>query len=173
MRQSTAASSNLYDIPVVTIAGEPATLAPYKGQVLLIVNVASRCGFTPQYAGLEALYRRHRGKGFSVLGFPCNQFLHQEPGPEAEIQSFCSTTYAVGFPLYARIAVNGGGAHPLYRLLKRARRGLFGSEAIKWNFTKFLVGRSGKVLARYAPRRTPESLEPDIVRALEAPFNPS
>lgn len=161
-------ASALYDIPVKTIAGEPSTLAPYRNQVLLIVNVASNCGYTPQYAGLEALHRRHHAQGFSVLGFPCNQFLGQEPQAEEGIRQFCKDSYGISFPLFAKIAVNGSGTHPLYRLLKGEKRGLFGTSAIKWNFTKFLVGRTGEVLARYATRRTPESLEPDITRALAA-----
>lgn len=132
---------SLYDITVTTIDGSIGTLADYRGQVLLIVNVASQCGFTPQYAGLEALYRRYRDRGFAVLGFPCDQFSHQEPGDEAEIKSFCTRTYDITFPLFAKIEVNGSNAHPLYAHLKKARPGLLGSEAIKWNFTKFLVDR--------------------------------
>jgi len=157
----------LYDIPVTTIDGTATTLERYRGQVLLVVNVASRCGFTPQYAGLEALYRRHKEQGFAVLGFPCDQFAHQEPGDEAEIRSFCSLTYDITFPLFAKIEVNGSGTHPLYALLKRARPGLLGSEAIKWNFTKFLMDRDGSVVRRYAPTDTPESIEADIIRLLE------
>ncbi len=156
----------LYDIPVTTIDGTEATLADYRGQVLLIVNVASKCGFTPQYAGLEALYRRYRDRGFSVLGFPCDQFAHQEPGDEAEIRSFCSLTYDVTFPLFAKVEVNGAGTHPLYALLKKARPGLLGSEAVKWNFTKFLVDRDGAVVRRYAPTDTPEEIEADILPLL-------
>ncbi len=157
----------LYDIPVTTIDGTATTLEDYRGQVLLIVNVASKCGFTPQYAGLEALYRRYRDRGFSVLGFPCDQFAHQEPGDEAEIRSFCTLTYDVTFPLFAKIEVNGSGTHPLYALLKTARPGLLGSEAVKWNFTKFLVDRDGSVVRRYAPTDTPEEIEADLVRLLE------
>ncbi|HXW96034.1 MAG TPA: glutathione peroxidase [Gemmatimonadales bacterium] len=156
----------MYDIAVTTIDGKATTLGEYRGQVLLIVNVASQCGFTPQYEGLEVLYRRHRQEGFAVLGFPCDQFGHQEPGTEAEIQSFCTRTYAVTFPMFGKIEVNGRGAHPLYRLLRRSAPGIFGTTAIKWNFTKFLVGRDGKVLERYAPTITPDEIEPDIVRAL-------
>jgi glutathione peroxidase len=141
----------------------------YRGQVLLIVNVASKCGFTSQYAGLEALYRRYRDKGFTILGFPCDQFAHQEPGDEAEIQSFCSLTYDVTFPLFAKIEVNGSGAHPLFTFLKKARPGLLGSEAIKWNFTKFLVNREGQVLKRYAPSDTPEKIEDDLRGMIERP----
>lgn len=126
-----------------------------------------RCGFTSQYTGLEAFYRRYRDKGFAVLGFPCDQFAHQEPGGEAEIQSFCSLTYDVTFPLFAKIEVNGSGAHPLYQYLKKARPGLLGSEAIKWNFTNFLVNREGQVLKRYAPSDTPEKIEDDLREIIE------
>jgi glutathione peroxidase len=160
---------NLYDITVKTIDGQNETLEKYRGQVLLIVNVASKCGFTSQYAGLEALYRRYRDKGFAVLGFPCDQFAHQEPGSEAEIQSFCSLAYDVTFPLFAKIEVNGSGAHPLYAYLKKAKPGLFGSEAIKWNFTKFLVSRDGQVLKRYAPSDTPEKIEDELRGMIEQP----
>jgi len=153
---------NLYEITVKTIDGKIGTLEEYRGQVLLIVNVASKCGFTPQYAGLERLYRCYREKGFAILGFPCDQFAHQEPGSDSEIKNFCSLTYDVTFPLFARIEVNGSHEHPLYAHLKKARPGLFGSEAIKWNFTKFLVDREGKVLKRYAPADSPEKIEFDI-----------
>ena len=158
---------NLYNITVTTITGQTETLETYRGQVLLIVNVASKCGFTSQYGGLEALYRRYRDKGFTVLGFPCDQFGHQEPGNEAEIQSFCSLTYDVTFPLFAKIEVNGSSAHPLYQFLKKARPGLLGSEAIKWNFTKFLVNQEGQVLKRYAPSDTPEKIEADLREMIE------
>jgi glutathione peroxidase len=157
---------SIYDIAIRTIDGREQTLAAYSGQVLLIVNVASKCGFTPQYTGLEALYGKYRAQGFAVLGFPCDQFGHQEPGDEAEISSFCSTSYNVTFPLFAKIEVNGDGAHPLYRLLKSAQPGLLGTEGIKWNFTKFLVGRDGKVLKRFAPNDAPESLDQPIAAAL-------
>ncbi|MEI6209049.1 MAG: glutathione peroxidase [Desulfuromonadales bacterium] len=153
---------NLYALSVTTIDGRTEPLETYCGKVLLIVNVASKCGFTSQYAGLEALYRRYRDKGFAILGFPCDQFGHQEPGNEAEIQSFCSLTYDVTFPLFAKIEVNGSGTHPLYAHLKKVQPGLFGSEAIKWNFTKFLVNREGQVLKRYAPSDTPEKIEADL-----------
>ena len=153
---------NLYEITVKTIDGQTKTLEIYRGKVLLIVNVASKCGFTSQYAGLEALYRRYRDKGFTILGFPCDQFGNQEPGSEVEIKSFCSLTYDVTFPLFAKIEVNGSGAHPLYTFLKKAQPGLLGSEAIKWNFTKFLVNRDGQVLKRYAPSDTPEKIEVDL-----------
>jgi glutathione peroxidase len=153
---------DLYEIPVTTIDGEATTLDRYRGKAMLIVNVASRCGFTPQYAGLEALYRKYKDKAFVVLGFPCDQFGHQEPGSDDEIRTFCDTRYAVSFPLFAKIDVNGAHAHPLYRYLKSARKGLLGREAIAWNFTKFLVGRNGEVLGRYGSRRTPEEIEKDV-----------
>ena len=154
------------DIEVTTIDGAPRKIGDYAGKVLLIVNVASKCGFTPQYAGLEALEKQFSARGFEVLGFPCDQFGHQEPGDEAEIKSFCTLTYDVTFPMFAKIEVNGEGAHPLYRFLKKQAPGLLGTEAIKWNFTKFLVGRDGKVLKRYAPTDKPESLAGDIEKAL-------
>lgn len=157
---------NLHDIEVRRIDGKLQSLAEYAGQVLLIVNVASRCGFTPQYGGLEALYRRYRERGFAVLGFPCDQFGHQEPGDEAEIRNFCSLNYDVSFPLFAKIDVNGDGAHPLWKWLKQEKSGLLGISAIKWNFSKFLVGRDGKVIKRYAPTDTPESIAGDIRAAL-------
>ena len=153
---------SLYDVEVTTIDGTTQTLAPWRGQVLLIVNVASECGFTPQYTGLEALYRAHRDRGFAVLGFPCDQFGHQEPGTEVEIKSFCELNYGVTFPLFKKIDVNGDSTHPLYQQLKAARKGLLGSEAIKWNFTKFLIGKDGAVLRRYAPKDTPEQIEKDL-----------
>ncbi|HEY7681569.1 MAG TPA: glutathione peroxidase [Gemmatimonadales bacterium] len=156
----------IWDFELRTIAGRSQRLERYRGKVLLIVNVASRCGFTPQYEGLEALYRRHKDRGLVVLGFPCDQFGHQEPGDEAEIRQFCSRNYDVTFPMFAKIEVNGDGAHPLYRHLKSTCRGLLGTEAIKWNFTKFLVGRDGAVVARYAPTDTPERIERDIVGLL-------
>ena len=164
---------SLYEIAVRTIDGVDQKLGVYAGEVLLIVNVASRCGFTPQYTGLEALYRRHHQRGFAVLGFPCDQFGHQEPGNEAEIREFCALNYQVSFPLYAKIEVNGAAAHPLYRFLKAARPGLAGTEAIKWNFTKFLVGRDGVALRRYAPSDKPESLDADVTAALGAPASPA
>jgi glutathione peroxidase len=157
---------SLYDIEVTTIEGQPQTLEPYRGKTLLVVNVASQCGFTPQYAGLQALYERYKDQGFTVLGFPCDQFGHQEPGDEAEIQRFCSLTYEVTFPMFAKIQVNGDGAHPLYRYLKSEKKGLLGSEAIKWNFTKFLVSPEGRVLERYAPTDTPESIGADLAPLL-------
>ena len=159
-------TSSLYDIPVTTITGEPTTLAPYRGRVLLIVNVASQCGLTPQYEGLEALWRAYRDRGLTVLGFPCDQFGHQEPGTEAEIASFCSLNYDVSFPMFAKIDVNGPNAHPLYRRLKRSRPGVLGTTAIKWNFTKFLVGRDGRVRGRFSPTDAPETLREPIERLL-------
>jgi len=153
---------SLYGINARRLDGSERDLGEFRGQVLLIVNVASRCGFTPQYAGLEALYRRYRARGFAVLGFPCNQFGGQEPGSEAEIGAFCSTTYEVTFPLFAKIEVNGPGTHPLYQLLKSAQPGVLGTEAIKWNFTKFLVDRHGAVTRRYAPKDPPAGLAGDI-----------
>lgn len=157
---------SIYDIEVTTIEGKRELMRAYKGRVLLIVNVASKCGYTPQYAGLEALYRKHNGRGLTILGFPCDQFGNQEPGDEREIQQFCSLSYDVTFPMFAKIEVNGAGTHPLYRHLKAAKKGLLGTEAVKWNFTKFLVGRNGAVLRRYAPTDTPDRIEPDLIPLL-------
>ncbi|MFL3642125.1 glutathione peroxidase [Xanthomonas campestris] len=148
--------------------GQPQSLAEYAGKVVLVVNVASKCGFTPQYAGLQALWQRYRDRGLVVIGFPCDQFGHQEPGDAADIRQFCSLDYAVDFPLAAKVEVNGSGAHPLWQWLKHEKRGVLGSEAIKWNFTKFLIGRDGGVLERYAPTTKPEALAADIERALGA-----
>lgn len=161
-------SDMIYEIPVQTITGEETTLTQYRGKVLLIVNVASKCGFTPQYKGLEELYKKHKDQGLIVLGFPCNQFGSQEPGDESEIRSFCSLNYGVTFPMFAKIDVNGSAEHPLYKYLKSQKGGLLGFDAIKWNFTKFLVSRSGDVIDRYAPTTTPASLEKDIEKALAA-----
>ena len=155
-----------YSTAIETLAGERATLAPYQGKVLLIVNVASQCGFTPQYAGLEALYRKLKERGLVVLGFPCDQFGHQEPGTGEEIASFCESHFGVTFPMHAKIEVNGDGAHPLFVQLKDAAPGLLGTKAIKWNFTKFLVDRNGAVVERYAPNVAPEKIAPDIERLL-------
>ena len=157
---------SINDFEETTIDGVRQTLADYRGQVLLIVNVASKCGFTPQYAGLEELYQRHRAEGFAVLGFPCDQFGHQEPGDEEQIRNFCSLTYQVSFPMFAKIQVNGDQTHPLYKFLKSAQKGLLGSEAIKWNFTKFLVNREGAVVQRYAPTATPEDIAKDLAALL-------
>ena len=159
----------VYDFTVNTIDGSPLRLDRYRGQVLLIVNVASRCGLTPQYAELEALYRKHHTRGFEILGFPCNQFGGQEPGDEAEIKSFCSLNYQVSFPLFAKIDVNGPGAHPLYKYLKSARRGFLGTQAIKWNFGKFLVDRAGNVVQRYSPIVRASRIEEDLLPLLEVP----
>ena len=158
--------NNAYEFSARTIDGVDLPLADYRGHPLLIVNVASKCGFTPQYAGLEALYRKYHGRGLEVLGFPCDQFGHQEPGDEAAIKSFCSLTYGVSFPMFAKIEVNGAQAHPLFKYLKEARPGLLGSEAIKWNVTKFLVGRDGVPIMRFAPTDKPENLEADVEAAL-------
>ncbi len=158
--------ATVYDFTVKDIAGKPVPLDRFRGQVLLVVNVASECGFTPQYKGLEALYQRYHARGLDILGFPCNQFGGQEPGTEKEIAQFCELNYGVTFPLFAKIDVNGEAAAPLYKFLKSEKPGLLGSEAIKWNFTKFLVDRDGKPLKRYAPNDTPESLAGDIEKAL-------
>jgi glutathione peroxidase len=159
-------SGTVYDYAAKSLGGQEQALADFRGKVLLIVNVASECGFTPQYAGLEALQRKHAAEGFAVLGFPCNQFGAQEPGSEAQIRQFCESSYGVSFPMYGKIAVNGPDTHPLYVFLKSSEPGLLGTEGIKWNFTKFLVGRDGKVIKRYAPATKPEAIEADIVSAL-------
>jgi glutathione peroxidase len=160
--------SSIYDFQVKSITGQESRMSDYQGKVLLIVNTASKCGFTPQFKGLEELYETYRDKGLEVLGFPCNQFLHQDPGSEAEIQSFCSLNYGVSFPMFAKVEVNGPGAHPLYQYLKSQAKGLLGSENIKWNFTKFLIGRDGQVLERYAPTTEPKAIAADIEKALAA-----
>ena len=157
---------SVYDYTVKTIDGKERSMAEFKGRVLLIVNVASKCGFTPQYKGLEALYRRYKGQNFSVLGFPSDQFANQEPGTEAEIMQFCGTKYDVTFPMFAKVDVNGDQAHPLFQYLKSAQKGILGTESIKWNFTKFLVDADGTVLERYAPKQTPEDIEADITPLL-------
>jgi glutathione peroxidase len=154
------------DIPLETIDGRPAALEDFAGRALLVVNVASQCGFTPQYAGLESLHRRFRDRGFAVLGFPCDQFGHQEPGDERTIQQFCTDNYSVTFPMFAKTEVNGENAHPLFKALKRAAPGLLGTRAVKWNFTKFLVDRNRNVVRRYAPTDKPERLAADIEAAL-------
>jgi glutathione peroxidase len=153
--------ASIYDFMATSLAGEDVSLKRFEGQVLLIVNTASACGFTPQYKGLEALQKAYGSRGFSVLGFPCNQFGRQEPGNAAQIEQFCSTNYAVSFPMFDKIEVNGDRAHPLYRYLKGEKSGLLGP-SIKWNFTKFLIDRSGKVVARHAPTTTPEALTKEI-----------
>jgi glutathione peroxidase len=160
--------SSVYDFEALNIQGQPIGLGDFKGKALLIVNTASACGFTPQFAGLEALHQEYGGKGLVVLGFPCNQFGAQDKGSNDEISSFCQLNYGVNFPMMAKIEVNGGGAHPLYQWLSGEAPGLLGTKAIKWNFTKFLVGKDGKVLKRYAPTDTPASLAKDIEAALAA-----
>ena len=152
----------LYELSAEQLQGGTQSFADYAGQVLVIVNTASQCGFTPQYAGLESLYQRYRERGLTILGFPCNQFGAQEPGDAGEIASFCQKNYGVSFPLFAKVDVNGEHAHPLFRHLKKAAPGLLGSEAIKWNFTKFLIDRDGEVVKRYAPTLAPEAIAKDI-----------
>jgi glutathione peroxidase len=156
----------LDDFSVKSINGEMKSMSDYSGKVLLIVNVASKCGFTKQYSGLQSLYAQHAARGLVVLGFPCDQFGHQEPGDDQEIESFCQTQFEVTFPMFSKIDVNGDDASPLYKWLKSIQPGLLGTEAIKWNFTKFLLGRDGQVIKRYAPMQTPESLVTDIEAAL-------
>jgi len=156
----------IYDIDVTSIDGSGQSMRAHSGKTLLIVNVASKCGMTPQYAGLEALWRKHRDAGLVVLGFPCDQFGHQEPGSDAEIASFCSRNYDVTFPMFGKIDVNGASTHPLFALLKAARPGLLGTEKIKWNFTKFLVDAQGTVRKRFAPTDTPEGIEQEIAQVL-------
>ena len=156
----------VYDFKARTIDGSDQSLGDYKGKVLLVVNVASKCGFTPQYKGLEALYRDYKDKGLVILGFPCDQFGHQEPGDENEIKNFCSLNYDVSFPMFAKIKVNGDDAHPLYKHLKDEQGGVLGWDAIKWNFTKFLVDKNGKVVKRYAPTDKPESIAKDVAALL-------
>jgi glutathione peroxidase len=157
---------SVYDYKAKSLDGRDVPLSNYEGKVLLIVNTASQCGFTPQYAGLEALYKAYHDKGLTVLGFPCNQFGHQEPGDSAEIGAFCEKNYGVTFPMFEKIEVNGDNAHPLYKYLKNEAPGLLGTEGIKWNFTKFLVDRAGKVAARFAPTDTPESIGPEVEKLL-------
>ena len=157
---------SLYDIDLVTIDGKPQRMDAYRGKTLLIVNVASECGFTPQYKGLQALYDTFKDRDFVVLGFPCNQFGNQEPSGEAEIEQFCTRNFGVTFPMFAKIDVNGANAHPLYQYLKSEKPGILGTEVIKWNFTKFLVGSDGSVLKRYAPSDKPEAIEADLAACL-------
>ena len=164
----TRTATTAFDFEATAIDGTPLCLDRYRGRVMLVVNVASQCGFTPQYRGLENLYRRHRDRGFVVLAFPCDQFGGQEPGTETEIRRFCEA-FGVSFPLFRKIDVNGAAAHPLFRFLKTQRAGIFGSRAIKWNFTKFLVGRDGQVTERYGPRVDPDALERDVEAALRQP----
>jgi glutathione peroxidase len=158
---------SIYDFEATTIDGQPQKMDTYRGKTLLIVNVASECGFTPQYTGLQELHDRFKDKGFAVLGFPCDQFGHQEPGSEEQIRNFCSTNYSITFPMFSKVEVNGDDAHPLYKYLRSERKGLLGTESIKWNFTKFLVGSDGAVLKRYAPTDTPESIGADLARILK------
>jgi glutathione peroxidase len=157
---------SIYPYTANTLAGEDVPLETWRGRVLLVVNTASKCGFTPQYAGLQKLYEKLEPLGLTVLGFPCNQFGGQEPGSAAEIGAFCQTNYGVTFPMFAKVDVNGADAHPLFRYLTRDKPGILGTEAIKWNFTKFLIGRDGVPVARYAPRTRPEELETPIRKLL-------
>jgi glutathione peroxidase len=157
---------NVFDFQATSLDGKPVDLAQYRGKALLIVNTASKCGFTPQYQGLEAVYRELHGRGLEVLGFPCNQFGSQEPGTEEEIGAFCEKNYGVSFPMFAKVDVNGDNAHPLWKHLKGEAPGVLGTEAIKWNFTKFLIGRDGKVVKRYAPQTKPEEIADDIEEVL-------
>lgn len=163
--------SSIYDFSAQTLAGKPVQLSEFKGHVLLVVNTASKCGFTPQYQGLEELYQKHRQEGFTVLGFPCNQFGGQEPGSAQEIAEFCQANYGVSFPMFTKIDVNGADTDPLYVYLKREAPGLLGSKDIKWNFTKFLIGRDGCVLDRFAPMTPPTSLAADVEKALSLVAN--
>lgn len=158
--------ASVYDFSGKTITGEDKPISAYRDQVLLIVNTASKCGFTPQFKGLESLYEKYKDKGLMVLGFPCNQFLNQDPASDAEISEFCELNYGVTFPMFAKIDVNGDNAHPLFRHLTAAAPGLLGSKAVKWNFTKFLVDRKGNVISRYAPATKPEDIAADIEKLL-------
>jgi glutathione peroxidase len=163
------AATSLYDFDSVSIAGKPAQFASQRGKVVLIVNTASQCGFTPQFKGLEQLWNDYRERGLVVVGFPSNEFGAQDPGSNDQIASFCEMNYGVSFPMMAKVKVNGGDAHPLWAWLKGEKPGLMGSEAVKWNFTKFLVGRDGQVIKRFAPNDAPDALRPHIERALAAP----
>jgi glutathione peroxidase len=163
---TTQLAPSIYDFSVTTIEGQPLSLSTYKNKVLLIVNTASQCGFTPQYQGLQVLYDKYASQGLEILGFPCNQFGQQEPGSASEIQSFCETRFGVKFPLFQKVDVNGNNAHPLFQYLTKAAPGLFGTETVKWNFTKFLVDRSGKVIERYASMAKPEDLDKAIQKLL-------
>lgn len=159
-------SNNLYAFRAVTMQGKEVALSDFKGKVLLIVNTASKCGFTPQFKGLESLYKEYKDKGLEVLGFPCNQFGHQDPGSNEEISQFCELNYGVSFPMFQKVDVNGDNAHPLFKYLKEQAPGLLGTQAIKWNFTKFLVDQNGRVVDRYAPTDTPEKIAKDIAKLL-------
>lgn len=158
--------TSVYDFSARTIDGDEQPLSDFQGKAMLVVNTASKCGFTPQYTGLENLWKKYQDQGLVVLGFPCDQFGHQEPGNEEEIKSFCSLSYDVTFPMYAKVDVNGDKAHPLWKFLKKEKSGLLGIEAIKWNFSKFLVDKHGKVVKRYAPTDTPEKIEKDLSSVL-------
>ena len=158
--------TSVYDFSARTIDGDEQPLSDFEGKAMLVVNTASKCGFTPQYTGLENLWKKYQDKGLVVLGFPCDQFGHQEPGNEEEIKSFCSLSYDVTFPMYAKVDVNGDKAHPLWKFLKKEKSGLLGIDAIKWNFSKFLVDKHGKVVKRYAPTDTPEKIEKDLASVL-------
>lgn len=160
--------TSVYEFSAKTIDGKTRTLSDFKGKVLLVVNTASQCGFTPQYKGLETLHKKFSAKGFAVLGFPSNQFGQQEPGADTEIAEFCELNFGVTFPMFSKIDVNGANAHPLYKYLTSEKKGLLGSEGIKWNFTKFLIGKDGAVIERYAPTTKPEDLSKDVERALAA-----
>ena len=162
----TATPASIYDFTATSLGGKSADLAACKGKVLLVVNVASQCGFTPQYEGLETIYETYRARGFEVLAFPCNQFGSQEPGDSGQIAAFCESKFGVTFPMFEKVAVNGDGAHPLFKWLKGEAPGIFGTKDIKWNFTKFLVDRSGKVVARFAPTTKPDSITGDIEKLL-------
>ena len=155
-----------YDFSANDLDGKDVSLDTFRGKALLVVNVASKCGFTPQYTGLEAMYRKHKDEGLEVLGFPCDQFGHQEPGNAEEIRNFCSLTYDVSFPMFAKIEVNGANAHPLWKWLKEQKGGILGFDGIKWNFTKFLIDRKGQVVKRYAPTDTPAKIEGDLASVL-------
>ena len=158
--------SGLYELSAQRLEGQEESLANYRGKVVLVVNVASKCGFTPQYAGLEAIWKKYGPRGLVILGFPCNQFGAQEPGDEAEIANFCSLTYNVSFPMFKKVEVNGAATHPVYKFLKASAPGVLGTEGVKWNFTKFLVNRDGEVVSRYAPTTKPEDLAADIEKLL-------
>ncbi|HVJ61022.1 MAG TPA: glutathione peroxidase [Burkholderiaceae bacterium] len=160
--------ATVYEFSARTIDGKSRKLGDYKGKVLLVVNTASQCGFTPQYKGLEAIYQKYKDRGFAVLGFPSNQFGQQEPGSDTEIAEFCEMNFGVSFPLFSKVDVNGADAHPLFKFLTSTKPGLLGSEGIKWNFTKFLIGKDGAVIDRYAPNTKPEDLAKDIEKALAA-----
>jgi len=159
-------TDNVYAFKGVNMQGKEVALSDYQGKVLLIVNTASKCGFTPQFKGLESLYQQYKDKGLEILGFPCNQFGHQDPGSNDEISQFCELNYGVTFPMFQKVDVNGDSAHPLFKYLKTQAPGLLGTQAIKWNFTKFLVDKNGKVVDRYAPTDTPEKIAKDVARLL-------